>query len=175
MKHLTPLLSAGLFGLVLTVGSPGAVAQTGRTVLGSGAVVAQQSDMRIVGTVGQAVAGVAFAAQTEGTFGFWSGAAPKTSAVAGDVVSQTAAFGLTAAPNPVSGRVTISFIMPEESDVTLTLFNDVGTPMRRLLDERRPAGNVSIQTDLKGLPSGSYTGVLNIGDDRATVRLIVVD
>jgi len=43
-------------------------------------------------------------------------------------------------PNPFNPRTTIAFDLPEESHVTLTIYDIMGREIVRLLDENQPAG-----------------------------------
>ncbi len=59
-------------------------------------------------------------------------------------------------PNPFNPSTTIRFAVPQETRVTLTIFNLLGQEVATLLDENRPAGSYAITVDARSFASGMY-------------------
>ncbi|MCP4580573.1 MAG: T9SS type A sorting domain-containing protein [candidate division Zixibacteria bacterium] len=59
-------------------------------------------------------------------------------------------------PNPFNARCQISFSIPNQSHVTIEMYNLLGQKVATPLNETKPAGDHSIVFDAKGLSSGIY-------------------
>jgi PKD repeat protein len=59
-------------------------------------------------------------------------------------------------PNPFDSNTTISFVLPEESAVTLEIFDVTGRRVASLLDETRGIGEHSVQLDARSWSPGIY-------------------
>lgn len=59
-------------------------------------------------------------------------------------------------PNPASDQATISFSLPKEGKVKLTLYNSLGQVIRTVLQSELVAGPYSIDLELEDLESGMY-------------------
>ena len=59
-------------------------------------------------------------------------------------------------PNPFNPSTTISFRLPENGHVALTVYNLVGQEIATLLDGVREAGTYAVDFDARGLASGAY-------------------
>lgn len=66
-------------------------------------------------------------------------------------------------PNPFNPSTTISFSIPEVSDVSLKVFNMLGQKVATLYDGQMNSGDHSISFFAKGLPSGMYLYRLQAG------------
>jgi hypothetical protein len=77
-------------------------------------------------------------------------------------------------PNPFNPSTNISFGLPEESLVTLKIYNLIGEEVAILVNERRTAGTHSVVFDASHLPSGVYFSVLQIGEIRQVRRLVLM-
>lgn len=78
-----------------------------------------------------------------------------------------------AEPNPVSGRVTVRFQIPEAGEVRLGVYDSRGREVLRPWDGRLGAGLREITFDVRSLPSGVY--FLRIENEgRSAVRKIVL-
>ncbi len=82
---------------------------------------------------------------------------------------------LRIAPNPGYGRVGIEVGIPERSRVELSILDERGDDIIRLLEENRNAGNLVVAwngTDERGrkAASGFYLARLRITDDAGIVR-----
>jgi hypothetical protein len=84
-------------------------------------------------------------------------------------------------PNPFNPTTVISYSLPEESRVRLTLFNTLGAKVSVLVDEVQPAGAREFKWNASDLPSGLYYYRLEAGDADAgkfsyssTLKLLLV-
>jgi hypothetical protein len=59
-------------------------------------------------------------------------------------------------PNPFNPTTTISFTLPEASDIKLTVYDINGREVSAVADERLQAGDHRITFDASSLPSGVY-------------------
>lgn len=75
-------------------------------------------------------------------------------------------------PNPYDSRTTISFILPQEEYIQLSVYDQFGKRVATLLNEKRPAGEHNITFDAEKLPSGVYHYTLEAGEYRATRKMI---
>ena len=72
-------------------------------------------------------------------------------------------------PNPFNAGTRITFALPEESFVKLTVYDMTGRQVRTLVSEVKPAGNHATMFDPTDLPSGLYRCVLNAGGGQAVI------
>lgn len=82
-------------------------------------------------------------------------------------------------PNPFNPSTTIDFQLPEESHVSITIFNTNGQLIRTLVDGRLPAGAHTIQwdgLDERGshVAAGVYLCRMKAGDFMDTKRMVMV-
>jgi hypothetical protein len=59
-------------------------------------------------------------------------------------------------PNPFNPSTAISFSLPVESDVKITLYNMIGQQVARIASAYFQAGNHTVEFNAKDLPSGAY-------------------
>jgi len=59
-------------------------------------------------------------------------------------------------PNPFNPSTTITYELPVESRVHLTVYNLIGAQVATLVNQLQPAGAKSIQFSADGLPTGAY-------------------
>jgi aminopeptidase N len=86
----------------------------------------------------------------------------------------TQAFGLEQNfPNPASGSTTFTYSIPEESAVTLGLFDLAGKKVMDITNSRQGLGTHIVTADLSGLNAGIYLCRLEAGDRRAVVKVSV--
>jgi hypothetical protein len=64
-------------------------------------------------------------------------------------------------PNPFNPTTTISFGLPEESFVTLNVYNLLGEKVLELINKDYSAGNYAFKFDASGLTSGIYIYQIN--------------
>jgi len=95
-----------------------------QSVISSGTVNAQSEQTALVGTIGQVFTNKAVSSTTILTSGFWGSVAQITLDV-DDVMPEE--FSLSKAyPNPFNPIVNINFSIPEESDITIQIFDLLG-------------------------------------------------
>jgi hypothetical protein len=77
-------------------------------------------------------------------------------------------------PNPVSGQATIEYAVPEQSDVTVEVYDVLGRRVATLADGEKKAGEHSVRLDASDLSSGTYFYRMRAEDFTQTRRLVVV-
>jgi hypothetical protein len=77
-------------------------------------------------------------------------------------------------PNPFNPATTISFSVPNQSFVSLKLFDALGREVSILLSEMLSAGKYKRQWDAAGLSSGVYYYRLNAGSFTDTKKLVLL-
>ncbi len=59
-------------------------------------------------------------------------------------------------PNPFNPKTTITYILPQTSQVELNIYNILGQKAATLVSEKQPAGSYKIEWDARGFASGLY-------------------
>jgi len=59
-------------------------------------------------------------------------------------------------PNPFNPATTISYTLPYESNVTIKIFNSLGTEVRSIVNEKLNSGSYSLSINASDLASGIY-------------------
>jgi hypothetical protein len=77
-------------------------------------------------------------------------------------------------PNPVSGQATIEYAVPEQSDVTVEVYDVLGRRVATLANGEKKAGEHSVRLDASDLSSGTYFYRMRAEDFTQTRRLVVV-
>ncbi len=77
-------------------------------------------------------------------------------------------------PNPFNPVTTITFSIPFEKNVTLSLFNTLGQKVRTLFEGNAQAGKNVIDFKADGLPSGVYYYQINSGDFQTSKKMILM-
>jgi hypothetical protein len=77
-------------------------------------------------------------------------------------------------PNPLNPSTTISYSLPQRSQVTLTVFNALGQQVALLVDGETSAGFHDVRFDATGLASGVYLYRLQAGEYVETRKLILL-
>ena len=83
-------------------------------------------------------------------------------------------ISLSAYPNPFNPVTTLSFAMPNEGMVQLSIYNVSGQLMAKLAHDYRTAGNVEYIWDAGTHPSGVYVARLNIENTIHTQKLVLM-
>jgi VCBS repeat-containing protein len=86
---------------------------------------------------------------------------------------ETFALGKSA-PNPVRRRATVEYALPEQAEVTISVYDVLGRRVARLVDRRKRPGRYSVRLDARQLPSGTYFVRMRAGPFSKTRRLTVV-
>lgn len=76
-------------------------------------------------------------------------------------------------PNPFNPSTTISFTLPENSHVKLTVYDRLGREVRTLIDESKNAGTHTTEFNASGLPSGIYFYRIKT-DSKTEVRKMIL-
>ncbi|MGB5850612.1 MAG: multicopper oxidase domain-containing protein [Ignavibacteriaceae bacterium] len=83
----------------------------------------------------------------------------------GDVLASVTEFSLDQNyPNPFNPSTTINFSIPENTQVTLKIYDVLGKEVSTLINQVIPGGNHEVQFDATGLPSGVYFYNLTAGN-----------
>lgn len=78
-------------------------------------------------------------------------------------------------PNPFAGKTKISYFIPADSYVVLTISDSFGKEIARLADEQQRAGQYDYTFVAKNLPSGIYFCTLKTGNEVNTKKLILLE
>jgi hypothetical protein len=77
-------------------------------------------------------------------------------------------------PNPFNPMVTITFGLPEDSHVKLTVFDQLSREVATLLDGFRNAGTHDVTFDASNLSTGVYIYLLNAGQFTASGKVVLM-
>ena len=77
-------------------------------------------------------------------------------------------------PNPFNPVTKISFDLPEDENVNLTVFDLKGSKIKELLNGKKPAGYYEISFDGSNLSSGIYIAILKTNNQNASKRMILL-
>lgn len=77
-------------------------------------------------------------------------------------------------PNPFNPSTTIRFRLPQESFVTLKVYNTIGQEVAQLVSSKHQAGSYSIDWNAEGLTSGVYYYRLVAGQFSETRKMMLV-
>jgi hypothetical protein len=92
-----------------------------------------------------------------------------------DVAATPATFVLAQnSPNPFNPSTNISFSLPAQSHVRLTVFNSLGQEIAMLVDDERPAGSHVVRWDAAQQPSGAYFYRIESGSFVETRRMLLL-
>jgi hypothetical protein len=78
-------------------------------------------------------------------------------------------------PNPLQASTTISFALPRQMDVRLSVFDVMGREVAVLASGSQTAGGHEVFFAAAGLPSGVYFYRLQAGDNVETRQMAVVN
>ncbi|HSD64130.1 MAG TPA: T9SS type A sorting domain-containing protein [Ignavibacteriaceae bacterium] len=77
-------------------------------------------------------------------------------------------------PNPFNPSTTISFTLPERSNITLKVYNITGKEIKTLINEEKEAGIYNINFDGEKLSSGIYFYEITAGKYSAVRKMILL-
>jgi len=77
-------------------------------------------------------------------------------------------------PNPFNPSTKISFTIPERSNVSLKIFNLLGSEVASLVNEEKPAGSYGVDFNAANLPSGIYFYKLEAGNYIETKKMVLL-
>jgi photosystem II stability/assembly factor-like uncharacterized protein len=73
-------------------------------------------------------------------------------------------------PNPFNPTTMIDYALPNNSFVSLKVYNSLGQEVSTLVNENKPAGTYHINFNASGLPSGVYYYILRAGNNNEFVK-----
>lgn len=76
-------------------------------------------------------------------------------------------------PNPFNNSTTLSYKLENASEATITLFNQLGEPIKVIIQEKQ-AGEQKLVIDTKILPSGLYYFLIQAGNQQYNGKMIKV-
>jgi hypothetical protein len=148
-----------------------------RSVLGNGGAALSSGDLRMFGTVGQAVVGVTSNSSNINKVGFWYFSIDLITSVepAQTLDNLPTAFRLEQNyPNPFNPSTTIRFAIPQRSHVTLKLYDILGRKVATLVDERLQPGEYKVVFDAGALASGVYVYRIQAGEFVRSMKLMLL-
>jgi len=77
-------------------------------------------------------------------------------------------------PNPAGEQTTISFVLPVESNVTLTITDQLGREVSTIVNERFNAGSFTVPFNTSRIMPGVYAYMLQAGTTRIAGRMNVI-
>jgi hypothetical protein len=77
-------------------------------------------------------------------------------------------------PNPFNPTTTINYSIAKEGNVSLTVYNVIGSKVATIVNENKPAGNYSVQFNGSNLASGIYLYKLESGNYNAAKKFILM-
>jgi len=77
-------------------------------------------------------------------------------------------------PNPFNPSTTIQFVIPEKSNVVITIFNSIGEDVLTLINEEKAAGSYEVNFNASGFTSGIYYYKLQTDDFVQTKKMILM-
>ncbi len=77
-------------------------------------------------------------------------------------------------PNPLNAQAVLSFSLPKQMFVSLTIYDIQGREVIRLIDGFYPGGAHRTRFDGTGLASGIYLAQLRAADMRRTIKLLLI-
>jgi len=77
-------------------------------------------------------------------------------------------------PNPFNPETSISFSLPKEEQVTLSVFNSEGQLVKELVNGKKLAGNHSVNFNAESLNSGIYFYKLETGSTRLSKKMLLI-
>lgn len=77
-------------------------------------------------------------------------------------------------PNPFTTHTTIRYTLPSTQQVTLTVYDLLGRPLKRLLNRQQPPGTYEATFDAAGLPGGTYIYRLDTPSFTQTRTMVLI-
>ncbi len=91
-----------------------------------------------------------------------------------DIILEAPAVDLSAYPNPFNPSTYISFSIPNQTHVTLKVFDLLGREVAELVNEQRNAGPYTVYFDASGLASGVYLYTLSYENEVLTNTMTII-
>ncbi len=155
MKRRISLLVVAVVFLLLPLASSGQIVMP-HDVMGCGGGEMSGVGNIVRGTLGQGCIGVVSGTGYIHQIGFWYlFGEPGTGVDEGDLNPTRYWLGQNH-PNPFNPITTLKFSLPQETHVTMKLYDATGREVRTLVDDALPAGYHSTVVEARGLASGIY-------------------
>jgi hypothetical protein len=90
------------------------------------------------------------------------------------IVSINQIEDLIAFPNPTESSIQVQFKIMEESQVNLSLYNEIGQLVQNILDKKMPVGHFKYNVDLQRLPDGMYILTLKTEKQILDSKLLII-
>ena len=149
--------------------------QISQSVVGSGGGMTSGASWELIGTVGQPASGVVTGVSYTNEIGFWYQPGWILTGVPESGEPFPTVFSLEQnQPNPFNPVTTLRFSVPEQSRVTIRLYNVMGREVRTLVDEDLEAGHHTMTLSGEGLPSGVYFCRMEAAGFSQTRKLILL-
>ena len=76
-------------------------------------------------------------------------------------------------PNPLMVSSEVRYFLPENSNVSIKLYNLQGREYKTLINTYQPAGKYAVSLNVQNIPSGDYFLQLNTKNHKATQKIII--
>lgn len=167
------LLVASIIILIANTGN--SQHQVSPGIFSSGGITHQSSSYILSGTVGETVTGKITGSAYQHNSGFWN---VYSQSVLSDVEEDEtipSTFKIEQNyPNPFNPSTIIRFSVPENSNVTLIVYDILGNEVTTLLNEDKDAGWYNIRFDASGLASGVYIYKITAGTFTSTKKMLML-
>ncbi len=77
-------------------------------------------------------------------------------------------------PNPFNPSTSISYFVPEESFVSIKVYDFLGREVITLVNETKPTGSYDINFNASNLPSGTYFCTMNAAGYVNTIKMLLI-
>ena len=91
----------------------------------------------------------------------------------GDQLPETYSLGLNY-PNPFNPSTTINYAVPQNSFISLRVFDILGNEVQTLVNETKSAGKYTVSFDAASIPSGVYFYTLEAGNFVSTKKMLLL-
>ena len=92
----------------------------------------------------------------------------------GDDIMATEFSILAAYPNPFNATTTISYSLPEQGEVAISIYNLLGQRVAIIFEGTREAGEYSITWDASDFSSGVYFARLEAGEQSENIKMVLL-
>ncbi len=77
-------------------------------------------------------------------------------------------------PNPFNPTTTIKYELPQNSFVSIKVYDSIGRELKSLINQYQERGLQQVKFDASGLPSGIYYYTINAGNYSATRKMLLI-
>ena len=77
-------------------------------------------------------------------------------------------------PNPFNSATTISYSLPEQGEISISIYNLLGQRVATLFEGTREAGEHTITWDAREFPSGVYFARLEAGEHSENIKMVLL-